>query len=449
VNRIENGGRPKLHVIAKLIQQILRAKNYIGVTTFFLTLVIVKIPTSFNNFWAEDGTFYQQALTDVFPRDIFSSGGGYIILISRMVARIVTLGPISYAPFINVIVVTLILSLFVQRLYINLNSLIKSRILKFVVSISVFLLPINSFDVIASGGGLHFQLIFISLVIILAARESGKIYKLDVFIVSMAILSDPLALITLAPLFLRIRNEVFKFWRNKLSTLTIITTSGVIQFIMVAKFYSQESRSISNSHSIVKTLYLFLDRVIGSTFVPHWGRVSSDILLAGGITIGLIIRALIGLATLVIILFFSVAHLKRKLLINETHSKTTLSWLLILPVFYWFTAGYLFNPEPRYAIFPGLSFLLVVLILLDHFTCIERSDFQVCLVICTVMIFSVLIWIFSPSPSDRRVIGPEWNSQISKGKSQCAQSNQESVTVRILPVDLGWKVKIPCDSLIK
>jgi hypothetical protein len=218
---------------------------------------------------------------------------------------------------------------------------------------------------------------------------------------------------------------------------------------MLAKFHSQESRSISSSHSIVKTLYLFLDRVIGSTFVPHWGRVSSDTLVAGGVKTDLIFRALIGLATLIVILFFAVVHLKRKLSINERHSKATLFWLMILPVIYWFTAGYLFNPEPRYAIFPGLSFLLVALFLLDHFSCTERRTFQITLVTYSVMIFSILIWVLSPSPSDRRVIGPEWNSQIFNGKLQCAQANQEFVIVRILPMDSGWKVKILCNSLIK
>ena len=437
-----------MQIIPKLTHRILVAGSYIGVTTFFLALLVVKIPTSFNNFWAEDGTFYQQALTDVFPRDIFSSGGGYIILISRIVARIVTLGPIYYAPFVNEIVVTLILSFLVQRLYTNLNFVIKSKICKLVVSISIFMLPINSFDVIASGGGLHFQLIFISLIIVLTARERDKIFKLDVLIVSIAILSDPLALIALAPLFLRTKKDVFKFWRNKLTALAVMAISGLIQFMMVIKFHLKETRSIGDSHSLVKTSFLFLDRVIGSTFVPHWGRVSSDSLLAGGITIGLIIRALIGLTIFAIILFFTVAHLKRNLSISEIHSKATLAWLIILPVIYWFTAGYLFNPEPRYAIFPGLSFLLGSLILLDHHSCTERSTLKFVHLPYLVMFFSVLIWVLSPSPSARRVIGPEWKSQISGGKSQCAQSNQESVKVRILPVDTGWEVKISCNSLI-
>jgi hypothetical protein len=429
-------------------KQIVRVGTYIGVAAFFVGLVIIKIPTSFNKFWAEDGTFYQQALTEAFPRDMFSSGGGYIILISRIIARIVTLGPITYAPFVNEIVVTLILSFFVIRLYTNLNFFIKSRVFKLIISISVFLLPVNSFDVIASGGGLHFQLIFISLVIVLTARERLEIYKLDVLIIVIAILSDPLAVITVAPLFFRIRNEMSIFWQKKMSTLIVIVSAGVIQFIMMIKFYSQESRTINDNNSIVKTSYLFLDRVIGSTFVPHWGRVSSDTLLAGGVTIQLVGRAFFGLAIITIILFFSAAHLRRKLPINELHSKAIISWLIVLPTIYWFIVGYLFNPEPRYAIFPGLSFLLVAIILLDHASCSERIRLQFKPLTYLVLVFSMLIWVFTPSPSDRRVIGPEWNSQITKAKLQCAKLNQESVTITILPVDTGWVVKIPCSSLV-
>ena len=178
------------------------------------------------------------------------------------------------------------------------------------------------------------------------------------------------------------------------------------------------------------------------------GRVSSETLLASEFTIQLIIRAFIGLAIIATILFFSAAHLRRKLPINELHSKATISWLIVLPTIYWFTVGYLFNPEPRYAIFPGLSCLLLVLILLDHASCTDSAKTQFKLLTYFVLAFSILTWVFSPSPSDRRVIGPDWNSQITKGKLQCAKLNQDYVAIRILPVDSDWEVKIPCNSLV-
>lgn len=92
----------------------------------------------------------------------------------------------------------------------NLGIFVKSRIYKVIISISLFLLPINNFDVIANGGALHFQLLFVSLILALSAKERKAIYKLDTVIISVAILSDPFTLITLMPLFFQRKNELAK-----------------------------------------------------------------------------------------------------------------------------------------------------------------------------------------------------------------------------------------------
>ena len=259
-----------MRVMLKQHKWITEISTFVGVTFSLLILVAIKIPTAFRNFWAEDGTFYEQALTDNFPQDFFSSGGGYFIFISRIIARLVTFGPVAYASFFNEVIVTLFLSFFIVRLYVNLNFLLKSKIYKIIISISVFLLPINNFDVIATAGALHFQLIFISLIISLSARKRSGISKLDIVIVSIAILSDPLALITLIPLFIRERTEVMKFWRNALGAMILIAISVATQIAMVIRFYLEGNDRIATSHSILKTSYLVLERVIGSTFIPHW-----------------------------------------------------------------------------------------------------------------------------------------------------------------------------------
>jgi len=430
-------------------QWLIKLGTFVGVTFLLVILVAIKIPTAFSNFWAEDGTFYQQALQDTFPKDFFSSGGGYVIFISRIIARVVTLGPVAYAPYVNVIVVTIFLSFFIQRLYANSSYLLKSKIYKFIISISVFLLPINNFDVIASGGALHFQLIFISLIIILAAKKRNAIYKLDVFVVSIAILSDPFALITLTPLLFNRRSEAMKFWKNAMGALIFISVSTVTQIAMVVKFNLQGNRPIGDGHSIVKTSFLFLDRVIGSTFIPHWGNVSSDSLHQGGITPQLAIRAVIGLICVGIIMFFTLAHLRKGLPDGDIHAKTALVWLLSLPSLYWLTVGLIFNPEPRYAIFPGLCFLFAILILFDHSSCEGKSQTIVAVSSYLVLVFSILIWALSATPSDRRVLGPDWHSQISKGKLECAQISQGSVWIKILPIDADWKVELECQYLAK
>jgi hypothetical protein len=446
---MENSSREGEEIKMDLVQggRLKSFSNFVALNLFLLALVGIKIPSAFRNFWAEDGGFYEQALVDTFPEEFFSSGGGYLIFISRIISRIVTLGPIEHAPFVNAVVVNVFLSLFIQRVYVNLGIFVKSRIYKAIISISLFLLPINNFDVIASGGALHFQLLFVSLILALSAKERKAIYKLDTFIIAVAILSDPFTLITLMPLFFQRKNELAKIWRKVPGSLTFIIASVITQIAMVINFQLQGNRSIGTSPSILKTLYLFLDRVIGSTFVPHWGHISSSSLNEGGITRYLVMRAVIGLVCTSIILIFISLHLQKRLPKGEIHTKSSISWLVFLSSFYWLTVGLIFNPEPRYAIFPGLCFLLTVLILIDHRSCQGKGQRIVCVPTCIVLSFSILIWILSATPNERRILGPEWGSQISIGKSACAQSGRQSVWIKTLPTDDGWKVEIPCQSL--
>lgn len=437
-----------METVLRQNQSLTKVLNFVGVLFLSLALIWVKIPSAFNNFWAEDGTFYQLALTETFPKDFFSSGGGYVIFISRLIARIVALGPVIHAPFLNTVVVIIFLSFFIRRLYVNLGFFLKSNIYKSIISISVLLLPISNFDIIATGGGQHFQLIFITLVILLVAKNRNSIQKLDVIIVSLAILSDPLVSITFIPLVLGNRTEMLRFWKKARVGLIVICISTMTQILMVYKFYFEENRPIGESHSIIKTLYLFLDRVIGSTFIPHWGSVSATSIESGNINLNLAIRATISFIVFTIIILFSISFLRKKTSISEVHRKSTLFWLLLLPTLYWLIVGYTFNPEPRYAIFPGLSYFLVALLLLDHRSCENEKNNAVNLVRYSVLFFVISIWALSATPSERRTFGPDWESQILIGKLECIESSRTTVKIQILPIDADWKVEIPCEYLL-
>ena len=94
--------------------------------------------------------------------------------------------------------------------------------------------------------------------------------------------------------------------------------------------------------------------------------------------------------------------------------------------------------EPQYAILPCLFFPLGSCLIYrkEHYSNWLRDLFS--------NDFSMLFWVLGPSPSYRRDIGSEWNSQISKKKLQCACSNQEIVIVRIMSVNIGRDIKISC-----
>ena len=413
-----------------------------------LFIVVLKIPFAFSNFWAEDGVFYQQAVDNAFLGDFFISGGGYLIFISRIVANFVAVGPVDYAPFINTIIVISVLGFLTQRLYINLKYLLKSKIYNLLVCLSVLLLPINNFETIASGTALHFQLLFVVLVMALVARKESLISNIDTFVIVIALLSDPFTFLALVPLFFRHKYEVIRFWKKRGGKLTLLTLSLVLQLVMMVLFHLKDDRALGVSHSFAKTGYMFLDRVVGSTFIPNWGLISFESFAEGKITINLIARAATGLLCLGYIGIFVVRHLRKSLDQGEVHTKETLIWLILMPSFYWFAVGVLFNPEPRYAVFPGLSILLVALILIDHLTCESKSKIRNSVIACIVLIFTITNWLLSASPSQRRIEGPDWHSQIVHGKLECKTLSLDSVLVKILPIDDHWKIEMQCQVLL-
>ena len=431
------------------IERYLRQVGFLLGTIFtFALIVVIKIPFAFSNFWAEDGVFYQQALDNSFPKDFLISGGGYVIFISRIVSNLVTLGPVSLAPVISALVVITILGYIVQRLYVNLDFLIKNRLYKLVVCLSVLLLPINNVETIASGTALHFQLLFVSLVIALSARQRCSFFKRDIIILSIAVLSDPFAVTALVPLILRKREAVLAFWKNKLGSAALLFSSAAGQFMMVAVFQFRGNRELGTSHSLIKTCYLFLDRVIGSTFMPNWGLITSESFVEGRITPQVIVRAVIGLICAILLSVFVLSHFRKILMKDEMHSKIMILWLVLLPSLYWLTTGFLFNPEPRYAVFPGLALLLAVLMLLDHLVCEGMSLIKARTLCYFVLSFVMLIWVLSADPSSRRIDGPTWHNEIIKARMECKLSQLDIVSVKILPTDHNWKIELQCRSII-
>jgi len=62
----------------------------------------------------------------------------------------------------------------------------------------------------------------------------------------------------------------------------------------------QGARSFGQERSVFKTFYLFLDRVVTSTFIPGWGLVSSSHSAGESFTTKSLSRAVVAMAVLLI-----------------------------------------------------------------------------------------------------------------------------------------------------
>ena len=58
------------------------------------------------NFYAEDGSlFFQDAKDFSFPIDLLVPAGGYFVLVSRIIGRLITFFPVEILPLVNFILV--------------------------------------------------------------------------------------------------------------------------------------------------------------------------------------------------------------------------------------------------------------------------------------------------------------------------------------------------------
>jgi hypothetical protein len=119
----------------------------------------------------------------------------------------------------------------------------------------------------------------------------------------------------------------------------------------------------------------------------------------------------------------------------------------VIPAAYWCLAGLLVNPEPRYAVFPGLSLLVLVIYLLERLIIQSHSLLLKRIIPISISALIISTWLLSISPVERRVIGQAWQSEVTKARLACQSAKLESASLRILPADNGWTVQIKCLSL--
>jgi hypothetical protein len=411
---------------------------------------MLKIPSASKNFWAEDGElFYQDALNTDFHSAFISSAMGYINGISRIIGSATALFPVSFAPFVNFVLVCFTLALISVSLLLNLKKIIGIHALTIVVILEVVLLPINNFETLGNATGLHFILLFPALLISINIANLNKFSRFDLTILLLALLSDPLSLLCLIPIIIKLvlNRTWFYSFANK-GYLILVGFVSSIQFLFTFYFLTNGDRQVGSSPSILKTSYLYLDRVVGSSLVPNWGFVDKSNFANGYLGTQLLLRGILAgfiMLSVLIAAYFLLITCRGEVEFSDAR-RLWVSELLGVSIFYWFVAGLGFNPEPRYAVFPGLCLLTANFILfesaLSKFKIISWYRIKIMLMILLLLVS--MTWIFSWIPDERRINGPDWNSQLYPAKKFCQANPNKEYKMLILPVRPQWSVLISC-----
>jgi hypothetical protein len=425
--------------------------------TWFAVSVLyaVRIPMGYKSFWAEDGSiFYQDAAEETFLETLKFPTSGYLILIGRIGGKVTSNFPLENVTFVNFILATFVAALSVVTVFNHSRTLVAKIPLRIIASIGFVFIPVANFDSIANLANLHFFLPFVVLIVLISSQKNVKASLLSVLLIILACLSDPLCIFCFpALLYLKKSGTRFTFSMKDTIYAKTYLASMFIQLAFTVAYLSQGARSFGQEHSVVKTFYLFLDRVVGSTFIPGWGRVSSSDFTGEFLTAKLLSRAVLASTILIFWVVLYLKLIKKEMVVvdkrNLANKDFLLFQLLACSLTYWFVAGIAFNPEPRYGIFPSFCLLMCAIVIVDRYSATQNNlkarRFTLWIFIASIS----ATWIFSWAPSPHRITGPEWREELGRAIKLCTNSNVKSTKLQILPEEGNWFVEVPCSSLLR
>lgn len=415
----------------------------VGAWALVSGILYLKIPTAFTKIYAEDGSIsLQDALAETFPNDFLSPYAGYFDIIARGAGRVVASFPLQNASQIFFFFNTLMLTWIAITIYRASSEVIPSGFNRAIFSLSLILLPIASFESLANTANLHFFFMSACLPIFLRKNTSGYENYFFSFFVLMATLSTPL-MVFYFPLI------VFLRWNSKNSSLLAkpnhFELAWLFGILIQVVFIISEAfgdRTSTGVQSVAKTGFLYLDRVVGSTFFPWWGNVSdSTPSIAPDLFSARIYLALRAIFALILFFLFIIYIIKSSK--KDSEIRNLSSAVMITAFFYWFVVGVLFSPEPRYAIFPSFALLVVLFYVQGEGLKKERLNLHQ----RTIIVLIILTWLGSWSPSELRVNGPTWATEYEKARVDCF-AGASDVQIPIIPTNLKWFVVIDCEKVL-
>ncbi len=407
-------------------------------------LLWARAPFAARNFYAEDGSFYQDALAVGYVDSIGRSLAGYFHLAPRTVGFVTSSVPISAAALVNFLAVVVVVAWISSTIYLSSEATLKRPLTRLGLAVSVTLLPIVGFESIANSANLQFLLLCASSVVLLGRQKTVWRRANDVVLIVVTGLSTPL-LISLAPI------AGMRIWHHRrgsgryLPTVVIGWIFGVVGQLSLIVFVSSGSRGLGEGRSLQRTVFLFLDRVLGYNFIPFWPRITSES-YSGSVSVTLIGRALVCLAVASLIALLILRAARIGLRSDETYRAVAMVLVALVGGVFWLFAGMLFSTEPRYAVFSAFCITWSVLIAAELVGESGAGDDTRTRRRGSVGIVFLLLLAFAThwTPSELRRTGPTWSDGLRTAEEVCATTSSSVAPVRIIP---DWWVELPCEQL--
>jgi hypothetical protein len=406
------------------------------------------VPVAFDNFWGEDGSvFYNGIINDGVLKSVFTLTAGYYLLIDWLVAIPISVLPVEVATVGNAVLVAVIIGLIYTKIFSLLRIFVEDTHLRFVLVPLMMFIPIVCFDSIGAATGLHFVLNTASMFIYANILSGRKLSATDKLVLILSLLSGPLSLYCLSIFILfisRFNWSLVKIWNS----FNLVITAAVIQISYIVFGVWNRSRGIGDESSITKTLYLFLERVIGLNIVPGWSSVDSGTAKELGFN-SLLSRAIFLLLVLSFFLFLYASNYRftSKQMIRPEF------YVFVTSLIYWFVSGYLFNPEPRYAFLPACGFIILffrtagVYLSRSSLSSKSKSKLRVLSISQGLLLcLPIAIVFFNSFPSNLRTEGDSLTIQLERNIDNCRDRNPDTlISIVVRPARNNATVELRCE----
>jgi hypothetical protein len=400
-----------------------------------LTLSL-KLGPAADAIYAEDGAIYlQEAIDFTFPKDFLLPYAGYTDITARALGNFVSLFPLEQYTIAILLSVSLVLTLTGFLVLFSSRETIQTFHMRILLSVGLILMPIGNFESIGNITNLHFYLMAGCLFLLVGKSLPENRNSFGVFFIVLSCLSTPLMIFYFPILFINIlisiKNQIkFEFHRYHFALIVGIALQTLFIIMRAAG-----DRSSNLSLNVSRTIYLFFDRVVGSSVVPFWGYVSSENLTRS--FRDLILRGIVGAA------IFLLTTIIMIILYRKHRSQLVFPMTLVVGLlFYWLTLGLLFAPEPRYAIFAGFLFFTALIAIFD----IATQGSNKTLILFFITLICTATWLGSFKPPAFRTTGPSISSQISSLDKLC-RTKYSIVPIKLIPINAEWELKLHCDKI--
>lgn len=417
-----------------------------------ILLLWARAPFATSNFYAEDGAIF---FTDARSSGLFESlkepVAGYFHFIPRLIGTGSAQVPLTLAPLVTGLLVLSVVTWINITIYLASDHTLNNRWHRTLLALSVTLLPIVGFESISNSTNLHFILVCASLVVLMGAQKTPWRRLNDSVLVIVTGLSTPLVL-ALLPV------AGYRWWRDRrgevsqtISPVVVGWALGIAgQLGLMGKFGQGSSRWGGDpgvARSLVKTLFLLLERVLGYNFLPFWPRISAEN-YSHGMTSNLVIRALVLTVFSGLLTVFFLRSVRVGLRCKETIQVLSVGVFLSVGIGYWLFLATMFSAEPRYAIFPAFCVLYALLTSVEIYTRSEQKKEaggwpKVLLVSLVVVVGFASHW----TPSEIRSDGPTWSAGLHVAAEDCRIRESITAKVPIIPTYVDWNVELGCEEL--